>query len=175
EGETQVHARRVALQRRVEEPLHAGEGDDLLEPALDLPPLHAEDGAVEVDVLAPRELGVEARADLEQGAHAPAGARQARGGLGDARQDPQQRALAGAVEADHAEHLAPVDVQVDVAQGPHLAPRVAAPAPDEPGERLAQGQVRARAEAVTLAHAPYLDRRARHQITSANERSTRWK
>ena len=49
-----------------------GELDDLVEAALDLLALHAEDRAVQEDVLAPGELGVEAGADLEQGADAAA-------------------------------------------------------------------------------------------------------
>ena len=36
EGQAHVHAARVALHRRVEEPLDLGEGDDLVELALDL-------------------------------------------------------------------------------------------------------------------------------------------
>ena len=44
----------------------SGEGDDLVELASDLGPRHAEDRAVEEDVLAAGELRVEAGADLEQ-------------------------------------------------------------------------------------------------------------
>ena len=46
--------------------LDLGEGDDLVEAAADLRPAHAEDRAVEEDVLAPGQLGVEAGPDLEQ-------------------------------------------------------------------------------------------------------------
>ena len=61
---------RVALDRRVEELLDLGEGDDLVELARDLARRHAEDRAVEEDVLAAGELGVKAGADLEQAADA---------------------------------------------------------------------------------------------------------
>ena len=54
EGQPHVHAARVALDRRVEEAADLAELDDLVELALDLRPRHAEDGAVEVDVLAAR-------------------------------------------------------------------------------------------------------------------------
>ena len=60
---------RIALDGRVEELLHPGEGDDFVELALDLGACHAEDGAVEEDVLAAGQLGVEASADLEQAGH----------------------------------------------------------------------------------------------------------
>ena len=64
EGQAHVHAARVVLDRRVEELLDLGERDDLVELALDLGPPHAEDGAVQVDVLAAGELGMEAGARL---------------------------------------------------------------------------------------------------------------
>ena len=67
---------------------------------------HAEDGAVEVDVLAAGELGVEAGADFEQAADAAAEVDAAGGRLGDAAEDFEQRDLAGAVAADDADDLA---------------------------------------------------------------------
>ena len=72
EREADVHAARVALHGRVDELLDAGELDDLVEALLDLAALHAEDRAVQVDVLAAGELLVEARPDLEQAADAAA-------------------------------------------------------------------------------------------------------
>ena len=61
--------RRVALHRRVKETFDPRKSDDLVELAPDLRPRHAEDGAVEEDVLAARELGVEASADFEEARH----------------------------------------------------------------------------------------------------------
>ena len=72
EREAHVHSARVALHRRVDEPSDAGELDDLVELARDLAPPHPEDRAVQEDVLAPGQLRVEAGADLEQAADAPA-------------------------------------------------------------------------------------------------------
>ena len=72
EREPHVHAARVALHRRVDELLDARELDDLVEARVDLAALHPEDRAVQVDVLAAGQLGVEARADLEQAPDAPA-------------------------------------------------------------------------------------------------------
>ena len=66
ESEPQIHARRVALDRRVHEALQPGELDDLVEPGVHLLPGHAEDRAVQVGVLEARQLAVEAGADLEQ-------------------------------------------------------------------------------------------------------------
>ena len=66
EAERRVHARRVRPHRHVDEPLELREGDDLVHVPPDRLALQAEDRAVEIDVLAARELGVEAGAELEQ-------------------------------------------------------------------------------------------------------------
>ena len=120
DGERQphVHAGRVALDGRVDELLDPGEVHDFVEFAPDLVAAHAEDGAVEVDVLAPGQLGVEASADLEQAGDAPLHLDPSARRGGDAAQDLEQRALAGAVAPDHAEHLALLDFERHVAQRP---------------------------------------------------------
>ena len=73
---------------------------------------HAEDRAVEVDVLPPGQLGVEAGADLQQAADAAARA-STRPSVGSVmrREDLEQRALARAVAADDAERLARLDLE----------------------------------------------------------------
>ena len=86
--------------------LDLGERDDLVELALDLRPLHAQDRAVEVDVLAAGQLRVEAGADLQQRRDPPAQHGPPVGRLGDPAEDLQQRALARAVAADQPDHLA---------------------------------------------------------------------
>src|SRR6476620_10558055 len=55
-GKAHIHSAGVALDRRIEKLLHLGEGDDFVELAPDLGMRHAEDGTVEVDVLAAGEL-----------------------------------------------------------------------------------------------------------------------
>ena len=112
EGQPHVHAARVALDRRVEELLDLGERDDLVELAVDLGPAHAEDRAVEVDVLAAGQLGMKAGADLEQRCRRGRGSpRSPSRRLGDAREDLQQRALARAVAADDARRPRPAHVE----------------------------------------------------------------
>ena len=64
---------------------------------------------------------MEAGADLQQAADAPADLDLAGGGGGDAREDLEQGALAGAVAADDAEDFALLDLKADIAQGPELA------------------------------------------------------
>ena len=65
---------------------------------------------------------MEAGADLEQRADAAARVHAAPRRVGDAREDLEQRALAGAVRADEAEDLARPDVERDVVERPDLRP-----------------------------------------------------
>ena len=124
EGQPHVHPAGVALHRRVEELLDLGEGDDLVELAVDLTAGHPQDGAVEVDVLAARQFGVEARADLQQAADPSAQLHPAGRRLGDPREDLQQRRLPGAVAADDADDLARPNVEARPPAGPRT-PRIA--------------------------------------------------
>ena len=64
-----------------------------------------EDGAVEVDVLPPGELGVEAGAHLEQGSDPTSRSRHPRRRRRDPGQDLEDRALPGAVAPDDAQRL----------------------------------------------------------------------
>jgi hypothetical protein len=68
---------------------------------------------------------MEAGADLEQARHPAPDRDPSLGRLGDPRQDLEQRRLAGAVVADDADHLAALDLEVDVAQRPELLDDVA--------------------------------------------------
>ena len=54
------------LHRPVDRVLELGERDDLVEPLADPRAREALERAVQLDVLAPGEVGVEARAELEQ-------------------------------------------------------------------------------------------------------------
>jgi hypothetical protein len=120
ERQPHVHATRIALHRRIDEPLHLGEGDNRVELAADLRLPHAENRAVEEYVLAPRQLRMKPRADLEQARHPPAQGHLALRRLGDARQDFQERGLPRAVSTDDADDLTAIDREADVAQRPEL-------------------------------------------------------
>jgi hypothetical protein len=71
-------------------------------------------------------------ADLQQAADTAAQLDAPLGGAGDARQDLQERTLAGAVAADDAHHFARLDLEAHVAEGPEfigaLLGAIAAPA-----------------------------------------------
>ena len=118
EREPHGHSRRVPLHGRVEESRDLGKRDDFVEPAVDLSAAHAEDRRVQVDVLTACQLAMEARSHLEQRADAASDPRPTGGRLRHAREDLQQRRLAGTVAADHADDVASLDVEGDVAQRP---------------------------------------------------------
>ncbi len=114
EREPDHHPRRVVLELEVGEVAQLGEVEHRVEPAPRLAPAEAHHHAVEDDVLARRQLGVEADAELDE-RRQPAGHADPAGvGAVDARHDLQQRALARAVAADDPEELALVDVERDV-------------------------------------------------------------
>ena len=103
EPEAHEHPRRVGAHGDVDEVLELRERDDLVEALADVRALQPEDRAVEEDVLASGEVGMEAGAELEQRADPAADVDAALGRLDDPGDDAQQRALARAVAADEAE------------------------------------------------------------------------
>src|SRR5690606_7595886 len=117
-GETHIHPARVVLHRGVDELADLREVDDFVELTVDLHPPHAEDRAVEIDVLSTRELGVEAGADLQQRANASPQPHLTPGGLRDAREDLQQGALARPVAADEPHDFARPHLEGNVFQSP---------------------------------------------------------
>ncbi len=84
---------------------------------------------------------MEAGTDFQQRADAAADLRVPSRRLDDARQHLEQRALAGAVAADQADHFARLDVEGDAVQGPEAVllapgrPRLAAQGAADPPER----------------------------------------
>ena len=123
ECESHVHSRRVAFHRRVDELFDFGEGHDLVELPSDLDARHAEDCAVQKDVLATRELGMKSNTDFQQARNAAIQVRRSLGRLGDPADDFQQRALARSVAADHADHFTVVQIERHVAKSPELRRR----------------------------------------------------
>ena len=179
-GQAKLHPTRVALDGGIDETLNFGEGHDFIELSIDLGPFHPEDGAVQVDVLAAGQLGMEACSDLEKGAHPAVDASFALGRLGDARQDLQERALPGAVLPDDPQHISLVDVEIDVAQRPDgIAPIGLGAIPqaaESSSNGVTQGAIAGRhtADSVLFAQIAYGDSQVTHTM-SANVRSIRRK
>ena len=126
DGEAQPHghARRVRLDGRVEELLDARKAHDLIEARGDLLARQSQQQPRDLDVLAPRDLGMESGAQLEQrgepSPHLDGAPRRA----DDPRQELQQRRLAGAVGADDPERLARGDLEGDFRQRRDALPRL---------------------------------------------------
>ena len=124
-GERQPHRHPagIAFDRRVEEGLDFGERNDLVELPQDLATGHAENRAIDEDVLAAGQFRVKTGPDLQQTAHAANDLGAPLGRMDDPREDLQQRALAGAIAANDSHHLARVYFERDVAESPEVAQR----------------------------------------------------
>src|SRR5688572_27136760 len=177
ECESHVHAARVTLDRRIDEVRDLGELDDGIELAPHLFAAHPEDGAIEEHVFATRELPVKSGADLEQRAQPAVDLRRAGGGLGDARQDLEQSALARAVQTDHADVLAVADVEAGVLERPEFLERSLLAAAYQRlragDQNVAKRVLRPAvgAQQITFSQAACLDRDVLAHMTSAKDRS----
>src|SRR5581483_8044623 len=169
EPESDVHARRVVLDRRVDEGREIGELDDLVELRRDLLAREPEDRAVEVDVLATAELGVEPGAELEQRRHATVDRDPPAIGSQDVGDALEHRALPRAVLADEPEARALFDLEAHVAQRPELVVARAATA----HERRLQALVPLVVQAEPLPDVFDEDRSRCAHTSSASRRSRR--
>ncbi len=97
-----------------------GEGGDVFVALVDLARGEAQNGAVEVDVVAAAEFGVESGPSSSRAETRPWTSTRARGGVQDARHHLQQRTFAGAVLADNAEGFAALDLEADVVERPEI-------------------------------------------------------
>ena len=121
EPEPHEHARRVRPHRQVDELLELGERHDLVHHLPDPRARQAVDRAVQIDVLAAGEVGMEARAELEKRRDPAAGFDATRRRRDDPRDDAEERRLARAVATDEADRLSGLDRERDVAQRLHRA------------------------------------------------------
>lgn len=120
EGETHGHAAAVALDGGVEEFFDFGEGNDLVEFGFDLVFAHAEDGAIEEDVLAAGEFRVEAGADFEEGGDTSIEGDASGGGFGDAGEELEEGGFACAIAANDANDFTGRDFEREVFDGPEF-------------------------------------------------------
>ena len=130
------HARRIGFDRPVQRLAQLAKLDDA-----GLQPRHfgmvdADQATAKIQVVAATEVGVKARAQLQNGRHAAHSLNAARAGLQGAGQQFEQRAFARAVVADHANALATLQLERHIAQRPVAA--VAGVARDQGLEPLAR-------------------------------------
>ena len=116
-------------------------------------PAQAEDDAIEPDILASVQLGMESRADVQQRRDPTTRLHPSPSWTGDAGQQPQRGRLARTVAADQAQRLAPLQAEAQVTQGPQVLPLIATP------EHVQKHTPRATAlaEQIALTHAPEFD------------------
>ena len=118
EGQAEIHAAGVVLDGSVDELVDFGECDDVVELPVDVGAFHTEDRAIEVNVFAAGKLVVKTGADFEQCADAAIDVGVSGGGLGDPREDLEERALAGAVAPDDPDYFALLDFEIQIFQSP---------------------------------------------------------
>ena len=118
ECQTDIHSAGVAFHWGVDESVESGERENLFELSIDFRFPHSEKRAVQINVIASRQVGVKAGADLEQARDSSAELDASGGGSRYPRQDLEECALAGAVVPDDAEHFTGCDVEVDVLKCP---------------------------------------------------------
>jgi hypothetical protein len=115
------HAARVGAHGFVDEFLQLAELDDRGEIAANFDAAQPQQRSVEMDVLETGEIGMKTGAELEQGPNAALAPDRAGGGAGDADDDAQQRAFAGAVGSEYRDALTRLDAERDVPQRPECA------------------------------------------------------
>jgi len=118
--ETHLHTGTEMFQRSIDEPLYGGKGHNLVELARDLGIFHAQNCAAQIDVLAPRQLGMKSSPDLEEASDMAAYLRETLGRTRDPRENLQQRRLSRAVSTDQPNDFALPHVQRHVSQRPKL-------------------------------------------------------
>ena len=121
EAEAELHAARIHLHGSVEDAAELGELDDLVEAPADVGPAHAEDLAVEPDVLAGGQLGMDAGTDLDQRGDTSANADASGGRIRDARDELERGGFPRPVGADDREGLAFLHLEGDVVEGERAA------------------------------------------------------
>ncbi len=133
ERQPRGHPGREGPDGRVDELLQLRPGDDAVEAPPGLGPREAEEGALEHDVLASRQLAVEAEPELEDGRDSAGDVDAALRGRQDAGDDAEERALARAVSPDQSDALAGHDREVDRVQGLEV---VVSDLPLQPADRV---------------------------------------
>jgi len=147
-SQAQVHARRVALDGRVNEFFNFRKSHDFIKTGFDFLFMHAENSSVKEDVLASGQFRVKAGTHFQQRTDATAQFAISFSWISHAREYLKQGALAGAVASNDAQGLPAFDLKVDVPQSPDViciigwmpfAAQGAADALRLSGDQIAQG------------------------------------
>src|SRR5580765_6105083 len=93
------------IELSIDELFDLGECDDLIKSRIDFRLGHAEQSAVEINVLPPRQIRMETGTDLEQRSDAPSNGRPASTRTHNSGQDLEQSALSRSIATNNAEDL----------------------------------------------------------------------
>ncbi|MNH22425.1 hypothetical protein D3C79_822830 [compost metagenome] len=162
-AQPRLHAAGIGLYRLVDELAQFGELDDRRSQLLDFRQGQAEDRRVETDVFPPRELGIEARAQLQQRGDLADHLDCALAGLQHPRNQLEQSRLAAAITANDSENLTASDLETQVTDGVVILMVLLAQGVKRFLEPILAGLV----QLVELGNAPDRDRDRLHQTTSA--------
>src|SRR5215831_1772402 len=134
--QSHVHPRREVLDRRLQEIGELTEFDDRVVVPVDLAPAESEQSPVQIHVLPPGVLGMEARTKFQQRRDTAADLNAAKVRPENPCQHLEQGALARSVVPDNAEELASGHVEADIAERPKVLPVTTAALSDDLLERL---------------------------------------
>jgi hypothetical protein len=118
EGEAQHHAGRIGFDRLTDEGPDACEAFDVAEASIDFFPRQAQQRGVEVDIIAAREFGREARPQFQQRRYSTVDLNRPGRGPQNSCNDLKQSTLPRSVSADNAESFAACNRKADLAQSP---------------------------------------------------------
>ncbi len=117
-SQSHVHAAGIVLHRGVNELLDLGKVDYLIKLLFNLRLLHAQYGAVQIDVFSPGQFRVEAGAHFQKGTHPTVNLGLSFCWFGNAGKNLEKCSLARSIAPDDAHHLAPLDLKGDVFERP---------------------------------------------------------
>src|ERR1700722_4321017 len=115
-----MHAAGIILHGSIEKFFELGEGDDFVEIGNNFRLAHPQDGAVEEDILPPRQFRVKTGAHFQQTGHSRSHHHTSFGGFSDSRDDLQQSAFARAIAPENSDNVALGNIETYVFQRPEM-------------------------------------------------------
>src|SRR5262249_21354841 len=125
EGEAYIHSAAVMLNRRVYEFFDFGKSHNLVKFLTNFALHHAENGAIEVNVLSASQFRMETSADLQQARDPTAQQNPAFRRLSNTAEDLEQRTFAGSISPNDADDLALLHLEAHILECPELLHSVA--------------------------------------------------
>jgi hypothetical protein len=120
-SQSHVHTRGVMLHRRVNELFNFREGHDAIELAVDVLGSHAQNCAVQIDILAPCQFSVKTCTDFQERTNPPIQVCHTGGWLRNAGENLEESALAGAVSTNDAHNFARLNLKRDILESPNVS------------------------------------------------------